>query len=357
MKRHRPRELTLDAFAAIHHWPEHIARDRDRATCGDDGDVMAYLGELLTCLPGRRRVRALELASLVEARLGTGQPGGDGLHRTLIDSLRSDHRCAFRIVPTPAPAPAGSPVLLAATPRSGNTLVQRLFAEVGGYSVVAAPTVADLEPDAIHGRVFIQCHAPADRHAHRFAAAIGARVVTVARHPLDVLLSVLHFSRHEPQILDWLDGAVLSPDSLRGASPTGDRFLRWAGRRGAARLLGITHRWWRESGVERIRYEELVADPGRVVDELFAALGVDADGEESRVAEVRETALAGLANHHRWRATPEGWRDLLTAEVAAQLGRRHQAVLDDLGYTVDADPSVPPLTESAARRNWEQLKR
>ena len=116
----------------------------------------------------------------------------------------------------------------------------------------------------------MQIHAPRNRVTERFVAELDARVVTVARHPLDVLVSILHFSRHEPQILDWLNGeAIDSLEILADATPISDQFVEWACGEGAGRLLAVTHDWWDQPKVCRIRYERLIVDPRAELTRLY----------------------------------------------------------------------------------------
>lgn len=350
MKRRAIRELDLSTFADRHAWPAIIARHE-----ADEAAVMASLDGLLRSVPGRRRVRALELASMIEHQLHPTTSQGRRLNQAIIDTLRSDYRHAFLMRPTAPLSAQGPPVLLAATPRSGNTLLQRLFAELLGYAVLAAPTLDDIAPDEVVAPVLMQVHAVNNRQAQRFVDEVGARVVTVARHPLDVLVSMLHFSRHEPQILDWLDGAgIPSPETLRGASPTSSQFVEWAAGKGAGRLLALTQGWWHEPATARVRYEDLVASTTSVLEKLVAELGIAARLDEADPEATREQTLVGLANHHRWRSKANGWQDLLTGQVVERLHRAHRKVFDDLGYTV---PGPSALTEDDANRNWRQLKR
>jgi hypothetical protein len=350
MKRRVPLEIDLRTYATEHEWSALITTHN-----ADEPTVFATLDELLYALPGRRRVRALELASLVEARFGEPADNHQAALVAIAASLRADYRYAFTVDPSNRPGPSARPVILTATPRSGNTLLQRLFAELTGYSVIAAPTFADLAESEVTGPVFVQVHAPNDRHARKFVAGIDADVVTLARHPLDVLLSVLHFSRFEPQILDWLDGAAIpDPTTLHDATPTSEQFIRWATGKGAARLLAITHRWWREGTSHQLRYEDLVTDTPGTVGKLLAELGIHpqrADVDIDVIADqIRAGALLGLPNHHRWRSTPNGWADLLPIETAIKIHRAHRRVFDDLGYSLAA--ADPLLDESNAKTNW-----
>ncbi|MDH3678857.1 MAG: sulfotransferase domain-containing protein [Acidimicrobiia bacterium] len=350
MKRRAIRELELATFATRHGWPAMIA-DHE----ADEADVMTTLDALLVSMPGRRRVRALELASMIEHQLHPTTTQGRRLNEALIESLRVDYQHAFPVRPPPQRSAQGPSVLLAATPRSGNTLLQRLFAELFDYAVIAAPTIDDIAADQVIAPVLMQVHAVNNRQAHRFVDQVGARVLTIARHPLDVLLSMLHFSRHEPQILDWLDGAgVPGPETLRGASPTSSQFVDWASGRGAARLLALTQGWWNDAVAVGVRYEDLVASTTSVLEKLVAELGITARLDEVDPEATREQTLVGLANHHRWRSKADGWQELLTAPVAERLHRAHRKVFDDLGYDM---PAPSTLTDDEANRNWRQLKR
>ncbi len=350
------RELDLADFARRHHWPETIA-----AAGVDDALVTDALQALMVSMPGRRRVRAMELASLIEGRLiDEAAPAQADLYRTLAATLRNDYHRAF-VVDRARPLTGRPNVLLTSAPRSGNTLLQRLFHEVFGYPVLAAPTIDDVATELVTAPVLMQIHAVRNRRALQFVDRLSARVVTVARHPLDVVISILHFSRHEPQILDWLDGeAIGSPTTLRGASPTSEQFVEWATGSGASRLLAITADWWNDPATYRIRYEDLIASTGPVVAKLADDLGIvvpeatdELLGEPVDPDGVRERTLVGTPNHHRWRSKADGWRDFLPRPVAERLAVTHRRVLADLGYAVDG----PFVDAEEAAANWRAQKR
>jgi hypothetical protein len=60
----------------------------------------------------------------------------------------------------------------------------------------------------------------------------------LARHPLDVLVSMLNFIRHEPLTARWLEGNAEIPKTLVGQAPTSENFLNYAMSWGAENLLG-----------------------------------------------------------------------------------------------------------------------
>lgn len=352
MKRTSRRELDLETFADRHRWRELIA-DQGH----DPARVFDALYELMLAMPSRRRVRAMELAALVEARLVPAEPERSAIFESLVTSLRSDHRHAF-LVDRARPIADRPSVLLTSTPRSGNTLLQRLFHEVLGYPILGAPTIDDIAVETVTAPALMQIHAVRNRRALRFVADLRAKVVTVGRHPLDVLLSILHFSRHETQILDWLDGEWLPtpPTALQGAAPTSPAFVEWASGRGAAQLLAISQEWWKDPATYRIRYEDLIASTGAVVTKMADDLHIARPGTEADDVdpdEVRQHTLVDTPNHHRWRSTADGWRDLLPGATAQRIYQAHRSVFDDLGYDIEG----PYVDADEAMANWRSLKK
>jgi len=54
------------------------------------------------------------------------------------------------------------------------------------------------------------------------------KVVSIARHPLDVLISILHFIRYDQSTERWLEGNGEIPSALKEQPPTSALFVRYA---------------------------------------------------------------------------------------------------------------------------------
>jgi hypothetical protein len=244
--------------------------------------------------------------------------------------------------------------MIAATPRAGNTLVQRLLAGSSCYEVVAAHSLGDIDLGQLGPCVLLQVHAGRSSQSIEFAARAGVTLVTIARNPLDVLLSMLHFCRNALQAFYWLDGQAFEyPGQLVGASPTSPAFVDWATGDRAARLLAVTVSWWNDPAVIRLRYEDVVGDTGTVMAGLARDLGLGCGLARDEARRIQATALRGFPNHHRWRAKPGGWRDLLPEATARTFHEAHRAVFDALGYGAPG----PAVDRAAAEANWRRLKR
>ena len=177
------------------------------------------------------------------------------------------------------------------------------------------------------------------------------RVIVVSRHPLDVLISILHFAGHEPETARWLGGAFGDERSIIGAEPSSPAFREYAASRRARALIDVSPQWW-EHALVSLRYEDLVATPRVELARIVDAVGVPPVLSPDRVTDtVTFDALrTEAANQHFWQGKPNHWRELLTGDVATELARPHTRVIRRLGYDVQPNPE---LTQEAATSRWE----
>jgi hypothetical protein len=215
--------------------------------------------------------------------------------------------------------------------------------------------VADAEADApkYDDGCVIQLHQPAEESFLSWVKKHGFRVLTIARHPFDVLISILHFCRHEPSSARWLDGKHGTERDIWQATPRSPAFLNYATGPRAKALLAVSTDWWGRKDVLRTRYETFVEDPegelGRLTRGLGAA-GADIAGV------VRAHAIENLrpqaSNHHFWQGRPGLWRSLLTVAEVRELVAAHAKTLSTYGYAAEADVSLTPAKADA---NWATL--
>src|SRR5690242_5602862 len=101
-------------------------------------------------------------------------------------------------LPTAGPSPGDKPfrVALLSTPRAGNNWLRYLLCETFGLSAQGVPSPEEVDWMALPPDFLLGLHwhpVPPfleQLREHQF------RPVVLARHPLDVLVSVLHFARH-----------------------------------------------------------------------------------------------------------------------------------------------------------------
>jgi hypothetical protein len=233
------------------------------------------------------------------------------------------------------------------SPRSGSTLLRRLISGALGVPELAAHTPYDVPWATLPAEVILHLHwrrhvTFVERLRHE-----GMNVVTISRHPLDVLLSVLRFARDEPSTARWLGGENGDERHILGATPTSDSFIAYATGPRAASLLAVTAEWWEADDVVRVRYEDLVNDPvgtlaGAELPNRAAVADVVADSSS-----ISET----FPNHVRT-PTPGTWRSVLPARHARTIADAHRYVFETLGYSCEPDERLEP---AAAAARWAAI--
>ena len=241
-------------------------------------------------------------------------------------------------------------IALVSTPRSGNTWVRLVLERALGLEGIAVHTPGEV-PARLPARCILQLHWPREPGFAALLAREGLRPLVLARHPLDVLVSILHFVRHEPLTARWLDGAGAIPPVLAGAGPADSAFRDFALGEGAARLLGVSAAWWTAPGAVRARYEALAADPEGGFRAVVEALGGDASAVPAAVAATPFAELASAPNRHGWQGRAGLGRRLVPTGLALRIGWRHRGVFRTLGYA----PWPGLVSARGAAAEWARL--
>ena len=145
--------------------------------------------------------------------------------------------------------------------------------------------------------------------------------MTVARHPLDVLISILHFCIYESESEHWLLGAGGSESGIQAAMPRSRPFVEYATGPRAAALLAVTPDWWGRPDVLGIKYEDCIRDTDAELRRIEAAFGPVRDGSRAVVIEACSLGelRKGAINNHFWKGSPGLWRALLPAAETAEI--------------------------------------
>jgi hypothetical protein len=246
-------------------------------------------------------------------------------------------------------------VAVVSTPRSGSTWLSKLLAVAYDLPDRAVHNPSEVDWQQLPPGLVLQLHW---RRTPPFLARLeenGFRVLTVARHPLDVLISVLHFALHDRSTARWLEGEEGNERAICGVMPCSAAFRAYATGRRAAALLSVSREWWADAAALRVRYEDLVARPHDELERLADALG-----EAPRVAAAEALAATTIprlrqrlgSDHHCWQGQPGLWRGLLPADHARAIADAHADSLADFGYVCDPDSA---LGAAEADANWVRL--
>jgi hypothetical protein len=249
-------------------------------------------------------------------------------------------------------------IALISTPRAGNNWLRHLLVNMYRLSCLQVHAPHEVDWTALPGDCLLAIHwHPCPAFLERLDEH-GFRCIILARHPLDVLISILHFALHYSSTdgtRRWLEGEDGNERSIFAAMPRSTAFLDYATGRRAATLLAVSHEWWQVPGVLQVRYEELLEHAEGTLQRLAEALGEPARAPLTEV--VAGNSVTKLwqsigSRYHFWQGRSGLWRQLFPAAEAELIADAHRAVFAGLGYKVDADPL---LDGAQADANWIKL--
>ncbi len=96
-------------------------------------------------------------------------------------------------------------IAIIGTPRSGNTAMRSVLAAAYELTEMASHDASFLRSD-LPDNTIAQVHCAYDQGLRDHLRSQDIDIVTPRRHPLDTLLSMLHFAQFEPQVANWLGG-------------------------------------------------------------------------------------------------------------------------------------------------------
>jgi hypothetical protein len=240
---------------------------------------------------------------------------------------------------------------LISSPRSANTWLRRLLVELFALEELAVHTPAEVSWAELPERCVIQLHWPRAKSLTRLLDEHGFHVCVLIRHPLDILISILHFASNEPDTARWLDGAFGDERLIVGAEPCSRSFVEYARGERARALIGVSPQWWNRHATTLIRFEHLIADPYVELYRILAASSIDPVISIDEAVARLPFARMQLESHnqHFWQGQPGLWRRFLTEPYAAAIAEPYRRHARRFAYDLAPDPA---LTEQAARAEW-----
>lgn len=235
------------------------------------------------------------------------------------------------------------------SPRSGNTWLRHVLADGLNLPQISAHNFLDVQE--VPDRCILQLHWYREPNFQAFLQQHDFRAITLSRHPLDVLLSVLRFIRYEPETARWLEGNCAIPETLKKATPASPAFLKYALGFGFENLLSVSYQWWHDEQAIRVRYEQLVANAGAEALRLAGLLDAPVDSILTALTQNPLSKLQATPNRHGWMGRPGLWRDLIPSVAADAIQARHRILFERMGYAIEQSA----LTDAEAERQWAKL--
>jgi len=240
------------------------------------------------------------------------------------------------------------------SPRSGNVWLHRILMDLLSIPAISLHTPDEVAWNNLPSRCILQLHWKPEIEFRDKLTCHKFNPLVLHRHPLDLLISILHFCRHEPQTACWLAGFGGNENKIINAAPTDNAFVEYACSQRARALLNLSKDWAEQSGTIAVSYEQLVADPKLTIANMIDSLGLVADPSAIQVALDKNSlpVMKQCANLHGWMGRPGLWGQLILAKDAALIQQAHKNLFQVQGYSVEPDSS---LTSSKSRKLWESI--
>lgn len=241
-------------------------------------------------------------------------------------------------------------IAVVSSPRSGNSWIRSVVAGALGFQEIAVHNIADIS-GALPEKVFLQIHWYREPSFQEWLIQNDFQVLCIARHPLDILLSVLHYIRYEPGTSRWLEGNVAIPENLKHASPVDNEFLNYALSFGAENLLSVSYQWWHHPSAIKIRYEDCVRNPVENIGSIIEYLGGDTGELAHWLEKLNIEKMKATHNRHGWQGRPGLYKSLVPYFTARRIFAKYRYIFNALGY--DVAPYF--LSRGHATKSWDAM--
>ena len=152
-------------------------------------------------------------------------------------------------------------IAILSTPRTGNTWLRRLLDGVYSMVHVVPDSPAEIEWQRLPPRCVLQLHWDRDPALLEKLDQYAFRKITICRHPLDVLISILHFSSVHAGTGPWVGGRGGGEEAIANVLPRSPAFLDYAVGPRANVLLSASCQWAADPECLVVRYEAFVQEP------------------------------------------------------------------------------------------------
>jgi Sulfotransferase domain len=244
-------------------------------------------------------------------------------------------------------------ILIASTPKTGNTWLKSLLASVYQLPMVDLPLAFSADAAEECGRRWIaHQHYMVDANLLTWAKQHKVVLITTIRHPGDVLVSLYHYvhNYHTTKAKEFGGGltALVGDQDKMGQHTLAfveDFYFI---------LLNISITWMYAGASQVVRYEDLWRDPIGVLEALTARIQPVARDVIERAVDQHDITLVRKlsgANALFFRqGSIGGWHDAIPAPIVDRLRdmEPYPALFTALGYTLD--PHDPLMTLPAKPR-------
>ncbi len=243
--------------------------------------------------------------------------------------------------------PQNLKILIVSTPKTGNTWVKRLLANVYDLPIVKAGMKFDpAEIENLGPRWITHQHYRARADVIDCGQRNNIVLVTTIRHPCDALVSKFHHVKNFGKHLPYADvdrSLVILQDGDEIGEHTASYVVD-----GFSTFLAISLGWLRSGKSHIIRYEDLKRDPVGTLQNLtdsICAVARERIEQAVEACDIRRMRKTPRASKHFRQGKVGSWRSELPRQIIEILRSTDPfpAQFAELGYSLDQDYPVSML--------------
>ena len=295
------------------------------------GRVRAYVRDLESEVDRNRRQQEELLAHI--RQLGSSWPPRADIVNIQSGRLFSGDRSSFRSATDTRSSALRIAVI--SPPHSGDDLLARLLSEAIGADEIEFGHPGDVDWEHLPEEFVLRLHWQSTRRLRAVLNEKGIRVVGLARHPFDLLLSMNASVKSADDRLDSAASEESQEARLRTAGLSDETFIRWATSEPIKESVSITAGWWKSPSTVRVVYEELLSDPEGTVLRTLEDCGLGGSIDRSHLASlIARSRLRTVAAHPSDSTGPKAttWIRAFTPVDLKILFTAYSTTLKALGY-------------------------
>lgn len=244
-------------------------------------------------------------------------------------------------------------IAIISTPRSGNTWLRRLLSDIYSLEEIGEHKFNDFYIPK-KDNLIIQIHWPYNKRILEVLKKNNFKILSLSRHPLDILISILRFSRFSLGFNRWL-GGLKDINKITFLNPYDKEFVDYALGDEINQLFEVSGSWWQQDDVIKVSYEDLNNDPVKVLKDIIKKLDypdrIPQKKLESVVSQNSLIKFSKMITRHGWKGMNNNWQNFFLKNDAKKIFNKYKKLSQNDHYEFEDNYK---LTHKNAAKNWKQ---
>ena len=218
-------------------------------------------------------------------------------------------------------------VAIISSPRCGNTFLRLCLADILSLNTDAFHEPKSF-PSVFPDNFIFQLHWQNNDKLFEYLLNKKFKIITLARNPLDIFISILRFTRHEKQVENWLKGELnIKQSKFKLWQPNDPNFINWCTSKYSKKLLSVSLEWSKLDNIHLIRYEDLIFKPFEELIRINNFLDLNNFDQEKAEIILKKYDInyfKNLPNLHGWKGKVGNWKSFFKKDNAIKIYDYHQ---------------------------------